>query len=559
MSDVSADTIDVAARVNARPELALFTVKRDIETQDDTKLAALEIEGLTGIAPVALRESGASSDVARAAIEIAGDANRVFAAQVGADQITQLRARIAMSDQILVQSTLGFEAFATAQTALELSTSKRDVIVSPGSRVSRTKNSYLTHGFHKYKAKFFPRMARALTNHVCPSGTVGDPYMGSGTLGVEARLMGLSAVGIDIDPLSVMISNLKATALSLPADVLGEAIAQVSMQLKGGLLFDFADTPPSLPGQSELPHFIGRKASDMDREPIELETARIRGAIATVPGGAGRDLLLLGLSHALATKVSLRWMGTGDPRFSLSIAKRPLGNIFFAHLDLMHRRLQDRDSLRDAKFISPTLGNSSTELGDARALPWQDSSIDGIVTSPPYLPASSGRETYLRSRAPSLVALGLLTEEQLLLREGSLVGSIDRSAPSDSVGLPPSVRELVEWMLPQRARRPKALPTAAYFLDIAASLREMGRTLKPGGKAAVVLSYQHVFYDALTRQHVRTVVMPDIVDQLIADPENRIDLTVRAVHKLQLPKMDYAARPASTGDYAEAVIVLQRN
>lgn len=538
-----------------RPSLVLFSVKRDIETEDDTQLAMLELQGLTGESPSPLSETPfATLPRAAEAVVSAGAADRVLVGALTRDQLPMLQRRLAMVDEISFLDDASGAPVVTAQSMLELSMATSGRRPEIGARVSRTKNNYLSHGFHKYKAKFFPRMARALTNFVAPSGIVGDPYMGSGTLAVEASLLGVKAVGVDIDPLSVMIANLKTEALRSTADVFESALADVEATLASYTSGDSSH----LPGSDFLPRFIASKVRDGAEIQVESELRALRFAVSGVRDSSGQQFMLLALSHSMATKVSLRWMGTGDPRFSLSVAKRSLVSIFFSHARFMIQRMRDRDRLASEGLIVPPMSGGGTVLGDARRLPWETESLDGIVTSPPYIPASSGRETYLRSRAPSLVALGLLSEAELIEREGQLVGSIERSAMPDAEGLPESVRDLVAWMLPQRARKPKALPTAAYFLDIAASLREIGRTLRPGAKAAMVLSHQHVFYDSSTREHVRTIVMPDIVQQLIDDPTNRIPLAVRASYRLPLPKMDYAARPASTGEYAEAIIVLQR-
>ena len=70
----------------------------------------------------------------------------------------------------------------------------------------------LTHDLHIYKAKFFPRMVRALLNVFAePGATVLDPYCGSGTALLEASLLGMNSIGIDIDPICKMISDAKVT------------------------------------------------------------------------------------------------------------------------------------------------------------------------------------------------------------------------------------------------------------------------------------------------------------------------------------------------------------
>ncbi len=526
-----------------------------METRDDFGLARLEIQGLTGTTPSDPNDfDSRDTELLDLAHRLGIPEDHLISAPLNGASHEMLSRRLGMSSHVLTTDSAGeAQVFETEQTEYEYGAGATGIAALTAG-TARAKNSYLTHGFHKYKAKFFPRMARSLTNLVSPTGNVGDPFAGSGTLSVEASLMGIESFGVDIDPLSTFIARGKVGSLHVPLELFESARAHLSNRLGYP---DPGDEEPS--ERDKVPEFIGRKMESGTRASVENEVRVLRAAIETFPDAEGRDFLMLALSHAIATKVSLRWMGTGDPRFSLSVAKRSITQIMTAHLGKMIAGIRERDRLEAAGMLSRSrLGAAEIQVGDARNLPWAAGSIDGIVTSPPYIPASSGRETYLRSRAWSLSALGLMTESEVVRRELDMVGTISRGAPVDSKGLPESISELVSWMLPQRARSPKALPTAAYFLDIAASLREMGRVLKGGGKVAMVLSFQHVFYDSGTRENVRVLNMPDTIGQLISDPQNEIPLTIDSVLKLILPKMDYAARPASTGEYAEAVIVASR-
>lgn len=76
------------------------------------------------------------------------------------------------------------------------------------------------HTIHPYPAKFIPQIPRNLIEifHPADDSLVLDPFCGSGTTLVEAMSLGISAVGIDVHPLAVLISKVKTTPL--PKDIL---------------------------------------------------------------------------------------------------------------------------------------------------------------------------------------------------------------------------------------------------------------------------------------------------------------------------------------------------
>ncbi|MBI2760635.1 MAG: site-specific DNA-methyltransferase, partial [Chloroflexi bacterium] len=73
---------------------------------------------------------------------------------------------------------------------------------------------YATHGLHPFPAKFPPPLARWVIEHITSRGEwVFDPFAGSGTSLVEARLLGRHGLGAEIDPLSCLMARVKATPL----------------------------------------------------------------------------------------------------------------------------------------------------------------------------------------------------------------------------------------------------------------------------------------------------------------------------------------------------------
>ena len=80
---------------------------------------------------------------------------------------------------------------------------------------SGSDTTYLTHSLHPYPAKFPPQLPRIVLKKYGSAGmTVLDPFCGSGTTLVEARLLGFNAVGVDVNGLSTLLSKVKATPLT---------------------------------------------------------------------------------------------------------------------------------------------------------------------------------------------------------------------------------------------------------------------------------------------------------------------------------------------------------
>lgn len=91
----------------------------------------------------------------------------------------------------------------------------RDLILPKyqGGEFNRTRsvNQYLTHWIYPYRGKFHPQMVRSLMNilGVQAGDRLMDPYLGSGTTALEAALLGIDFVGLDLSPLCVLLSRVK--------------------------------------------------------------------------------------------------------------------------------------------------------------------------------------------------------------------------------------------------------------------------------------------------------------------------------------------------------------
>ena len=191
-------------------------------------------------------------------------------------------------------------------------------------KLNQTKsvNQFLTHWIYPYKGKFHPQMIRALLNiiKIKRGETLLDPFIGSGTAILEAQLLGINGIGIDISPLCVLISKVKTESI----DVLDEINKYKEFYLykKGGKGADDERVKNFYKVSEMMAH------SDQSRRGRNFETSYI--------------------SDALKMLASVNDYDKAKKQFNLKLGK--------------------------TKIIE----------GDTRKINLKDESVDGIITSPPY-------------------------------------------------------------------------------------------------------------------------------------------------------------------------------
>ncbi len=268
---------------------------------------------------------------------------------------------------------------------------------------TRSVNQYLTHWIYPYKGKFHPQMIRALLNIIGlkRGETVLDPFIGSGTTAVEAQLLGVNCVGVDTSSLCVLQSKVKTESV-----LAIEQIREVSQDIVEAIqrtLFD--------------------RGADAVRAPID-----------SLPAGPARNFYKMAMLVAISDQARRR---------------RDFSNSLLKNLDMMLGSVEDQHTIAEALRLE--LGEVNIVKGDARALSLADSSIDGIITSPPYSIALD----YVENDAHSLEELGHDVAE---IRD-RFVGL--RGKGEARIGL--------------------------YNEDMRACLDEMQRVLRPGKCAAIVI------------------------------------------------------------------------
>lgn len=420
----------------------------------------------------------------------------------------------------------------------------------------RSTTSHLSHGIHYYKAKFFPRLARSVLNTCVRRLGDGpcrvlDPFVGSGTTLLEAATLRLPSTGMDLDPLSVLISRAKLDAWRMDSGQLAEEVVRVTELLASA-------TSGRLPEVRRLNEPIAfpdwlmknrRMTAGMARQ-LSWEI-RVLQAAAAACAPQVRSLFRVLMSDAIGRRVRMRFLGTGVGRFSLSFGRTLAPEVLARSLAHSVKTAAALEWLRET--VSLGLADARVIEGDARCIPARPGYFDIVLTSPPYLPASSGRESYARARAPSLIALGLRDHRGVDDLVEDSVGSMD-ARETDWTELTDDQRKLVDWLRADPLRAIKARPTARYFLDMRRALSEMARVLRPEGLAVIVSGKQSTFYRFSTREPLYTVPSAE----LLAEEAERMGLVVDALYDVELKKANMNARPRSLDDYFETLIVLRK-
>lgn len=230
--------------------------------------------------------------------------------------------------------------------------------------------SYLTHSFHPYPAKFPPQLPKKILSGFSKQGeTVLDPFCGSGTTLVEARLQGIHSVGVDINGLACLLSKVKSTPLSLKQSRLVEQVFQIiadeSFRWKMG-----KRRVVKLPKIEGLSHWFQLNVAE--------EMAFIQEKIWEVCDEDVKDFLKIVLS-SIIVRVSNQESDTRFAAINKNIGDDFTFSLFLEKGREFHQRMKD--------FSKQAKGDTTVQVhnADSRQLPFlKAESFDLIITSPPY-------------------------------------------------------------------------------------------------------------------------------------------------------------------------------
>jgi len=239
----------------------------------------------------------------------------------------------------------------------------------------KDKNStYYTHGFHPYPAKFTPQLVNKYFNLYCKPGyKILDPFCGSGTTLVEGVINGMYSVGIDLNPIAILIS--KANHYS-PEDIqlLNEFISKYNFS-NGNELFYQTDNY-EIKNAIEIPDFPNRQ--HWFQENVSYELASIKNDIDSIDNENCRNLLICAFSNIIV-KASNQ---DSEVRYSAKHKNHSNGFVFTLFKNTVKNYIQvlNKNEVNISGSAKVLHGNSNIVLKKL-----QTDFFDFIITSPPYI------------------------------------------------------------------------------------------------------------------------------------------------------------------------------
>lgn len=353
---------------------------------------------------------------------------------------------------------------------------------------------YGPHNVHEYRGKFFPQLVKSLINFSgIPEGSVViDPFCGSGTTNCEAQAVGMESLGLDLNPLSVLISRVKTGLLQTDPEDLQERSRELLSQLQPVGIVDRWD-------EDDLVYL--KKWFDGC---ALKELASILDAIDRNDHGIISDWWRICLSNIIRR---ISWQKETDLRVRKEVKDYSEGDaarLFEQEVTCQLGKLVSYLQLvQEVRKPSEMLLFDIRE-GDARRIHGIFESkldrCDLLITSPPYAMALP----YIDTDRLSLIVLGLLPRKEHRRRELLMAGNREISESQRQElwkeyqerrsELPDAVSEFIDnlgqsYHSGNVGFRRRNLPAllAKYFLDMSDAMRSSKKLMRPESYAFFIV------------------------------------------------------------------------
>jgi len=354
------------------------------------------------------------------------------------------------------------------------------------------------HDWYRFVLSFPPHLVRQYLHRFSLSNgrTVLDPFCGTGTTLVEAKLNSIASIGIEANPMASFASKVKTnwTNNFLQLRKAGETVVKRATQTY------------SQSGKSILRFHPEQEKIILTNSICELPLYKcliLLNEIKTIVDLEIRNLLLLALAHVSVFSASNLKFG---PEVGVRKKKKENANVFKDFVNRVSTMVRDLEMVANYPSTPSTVITADSRYVN---LTIPEASIDAVITSPPY----PNEKDYTRTTRLESVLLGFLKNKKDLknLKQDLLRSNTRNVYIKDSEDTLIPAGSSVDRIAKEIERRRIALKktsgferlyhrvTRLYFGGMKRHFMELQRFLRPGAKLAYVVGDQASYLRVMIR------------------------------------------------------------
>ncbi|WCH47016.1 DNA methyltransferase [Lysinibacillus sp. OF-1] len=348
---------------------------------------------------------------------------------------------------------------------------------------------YGVHDLHEYRGKFFPQLVRSLINisQIPEKSKILEPFSGSGTTACESNMLNMDCTGIDLNPLSILISETKSKLLRENPEKLYLSAQNLIEQIKNSNIVFTEENLKKLWSDKDFKYLSDWFPLDCLKEiAFILDNIKIENNLVFY------NFFKICLSNIIR---SVSYQKESDLRVRKEIYEYKSG---FAieefikqigyQLDKIIPFIKTKDTLNISVGVSEIINSSINEIEVDSS---NQEQYDLLITSPPYATALP----YLDTDRLSLIVLGLLPRSEHKNTDLKMIGNREITErqrldlwnyyQKRKEELPTSVVEMVNSIAEINHQegigfRRRNLPAllAKYFLDMLDSMARSYKMMK---------------------------------------------------------------------------------
>lgn len=250
---------------------------------------------------------------------------------------------------------------------------------------ANSNTQYLSHNIHRYSGKFIPQIAKSVIELFTEEGdTVFDPYLGSGTTALEAIVAKRKSVGVDLNPLAILISKVKTTVIPREKlEIFRQELMESINSVCGGQLSIFScKYSPSIDKPEDSARYYDEWNKKWYQDHILRQLIMIYSVIESVDDIELRQIAQIAFSDILrkSSNASSRYPNV---MYDKNHKEKPLPMKSFidSFVDLIDKLINTSNEIGNFNI------SNKVELCNNTHLPYMNNCMDAVITHPPYVAA----------------------------------------------------------------------------------------------------------------------------------------------------------------------------